>query len=170
MDGNIGNIEDFIPPIEENEDEMNCPKCSTPIKEHPAGKCLDILFIERVMMYFFAVDKSAPHLRIVMLDSLPNLPKLFSLITATQAFYMRAEWAIDFEPSTNISHAFEGVEKHISEDEDFRFSLVYLCQSKEWIAQLGRPWLSNGSSEKELAITRALILWAGRKEKKNNEG
>ena len=64
----------------------------------------------------------------------------------------------DFEPSTNIAHAMEGVEQ-------FEIFLLYWIKKENlWICVIYDPWIETTAKTKELAITRARLLWAIEKE------
>ena len=66
-----------------------------------------------------------------------------------------------FNPSSNISHAMAGVE--IDENNNF-----HLCwNGKQWICQIWnhKNWVTGNDKTKELAVTKARLLWAIEKDK-----
>lgn len=135
-----------------------CPKCNIPIQEHPANACLDAVFAEKVMGW-----------RIIQIPG-PNYPWTNRELWRTpDGAYIGIN---DWSPSTNISHAMEGVEKHrenialrirIDLSEvwcdlgDWKYDV---CELHTYTKGISQP-INNLIS---LAITRALILWVMEKE------
>ena len=120
---------------------MNCPTCQHDIATHPEGACLDALFCTEVMKW---------HIEVLPVAKYASYRHWFCdkrLICAE----------LDFKPSTNISHAMEGVEKVKKEMDGFK--LEYWPTGNEWICWTGIPTKGLRSETPELAITRALILW-----------
>ena len=79
-----------------------------------------------------------------------------------------------WKPSSNIAHAMEGVDHLIKTNENIHVHLLYHNSIKKWRFLIQVDYISwNGTGpeqakaedkEKELAITRALLLWAIEKE------
>lgn len=120
---------------------MDCPKCQISIADHPANACLDALFGRKVMKYEVGdcLDRGC-YCRVVK-------QRLVS------------DW-FPFNPSTNITHAMQGVEKVKKELDGFK--LEYYPTLNSWVVWYGTPWIGYKSTQchipAELAITRALIL------------
>lgn len=159
---------------------VNCPKCNTPIKEHPANAYLDALFTEEVMEQEVEERWCKNDLQCGDRYEVGFLSEKEIQDEIKNYWYKpykcfcwkdgHGNWWPIKEPSTNISHAMEGVDYVQHKDEDIRFQFFTL--DNEWVAQVYPAWrhgieVSAPLKKLELAITRALILWA--MEKKQNE-
>ena len=115
---------------------MQKPITKEQIEKEPAGPRIDALFAELVMGW-----KEYPDERGWWLTN-----------------DKKQQLKLKFNPSTNISHAMEGLNKHI--DEIRVFDMVYLPFVKRWMI---RTRFNNNFADDEkleLAITRALLMWA----------
>lgn len=144
-----------------------CPKCNIPIGDHPANVCLDVLFATKVMgwkakAYYTTFDEE----RI----------KEFWWHKGKQPIHIVRLWF----PSTNISHAMEGVEKFANDEHVFELMWIPRSLAEQepfWSAMIRENlipkdvWDETPAKQTNafaktvpLAITRALILWAMEKE------
>ena len=133
---------------------MNCPKCQVEIKDHPANACLDALFATEVMGWV-------------------GPPKHDCWYGIGKVMY----YVSQFNPSTNIAHAMEGVDiqKDIEwelgkENGNYYFIIYSPYHGKEATTKDGwKIEVDLIAHTKELAITRALALWAMEREENRDE-
>jgi hypothetical protein len=142
---------------------MNCPKCQHDIATHPANSCLDAVFAEKVMGC--PIKEFVDEIELSNWQEYPFLLMPHCTLFRKGGRHPGEHWS----PSTNISHAMEGVE--IAKTNNWYFQIHNAAFDNRWKVNL---WLT-GHLEKEpiinyaetapLAITRALILWAMEKVK-----
>ena len=133
---------------------MNCPKCGIEIKDHPANACLDAVFCTEVMKWTkeeitYHTDCGSQK-GTSWCDSAGNTKYIFG----------------DFKPSTNISHAMEGVEKWKRQGEGHDFAEILMeimWPPLKWSVKNRHPLAVITDlllKLDALYLTRALILWA----------
>ena len=91
----------------------------------------------------------------------PAGPKLDAWFDKLVMKRNREDWELaieNYSPSTKIAHAMEGVEQ-------FEIFLLYWIKKENlWICVVYDPRIETTAKTKELAITRARLLWAIEKE------
>ena len=131
---------------------MNCPKCQTPIADHPANACLDALFAEKVMGWESKKQSGWLMGTYSRLDCWIDKKGLIQY------------WAHEWYPSANIAWAMEGWDKlkKAGNINDFAKAVGYLSVSihgeGEYCENINATYLMFHLSA--LHLTRALVLWA----------
>jgi len=121
---------------------MNCPRCNTPINEHPPNPCINAVFAELVM-----------GLKVFELNGM--------YFTHSEKLYNTDfRWRLPIKKySTNIADAMEGVEKN---KEKIKIHISWcgeVWSIQVWEKRTSSDWIGIYDKNLALVITRALILW-----------